>query len=92
MTEAERLSKTKRSLPPIACRKVVWRCTLLDRRQRLNLSLRDIEGATGITSASLSTVERGSDLTLTTARKIADFFGASVEELWPSRLEAGETL
>jgi DNA-binding XRE family transcriptional regulator len=80
---ARQLVKTKRQHP--SGRRVVWICTLLSRRTALDLTLRDIERAIGVSSAVLSTIEHGTDPQLTTARKIAEFFGCSVEEMWPSR-------
>jgi DNA-binding XRE family transcriptional regulator len=66
-------------------RKLVWNCKLHEMRDRLNLTLRDIESQTGVSSANLSTIEYGTDPQLTTAVAIADFFGVSVAEMWPSR-------
>lgn len=69
-------------------RKLVWKCRLHEMRDKLNLTLRDIEAQTGVSSANLSTIEYGTDLQLTTAVAIAEFFGVSVAEMWPARLSA----
>lgn len=91
MTPAEQLSaRLRKRSRPVGGRKVVWCCKLLEKRRALDLSLRDIEAATGINNATLSQTERGADPTLLTAWKIAAFFGCTVEEIWsePIRPEA----
>src|ERR1700743_3652998 len=69
-------------------RKLPWTCRLLEMRHRLHLTLRDIEGRTGVSSAVLSTIEHGTDPQLTTASAIAKFFGVSIETMWPEKLES----
>lgn len=90
MTKAEKLSKSvrqKRPSRPVG-RRVVWKCKLNEMRHVLNLTLRDIEGAISVSSAVLSTIEHGTDPQLTTARRIADFFGCTVEEMWPALVDS----
>lgn len=64
-------------------RKVTWNCKLGEKRFALNLTLRDIEAGADVSSAVLCAIEHGTDPQLTTARRIAKFFGCSVEEMWP---------
>lgn len=70
-------------------RPIIWRCQLYEKRIALNLTLRDVEKGCGVSNAVLSTVERGTDPQLTTACRIAAFFGCSVEEMWPEAVDAG---
>lgn len=89
LTPAEKTAKSlhKKKKLTLSGRKVVWACSILAKRRGLSLTLRDIERHTGVSSAVLSTIEHGTDPQLTTARRIAEFFGCAVEELWPNRLE-----
>lgn len=81
---AEILAKRKAAKPPPKqYRKVIWRCRLNEMRNKLGLSMREVEAATKITTATITQVERGMDLNLTTARALAAFFGVAVEEMWP---------
>lgn len=64
-------------------RKRTWNCTINKRRELLGLTLQQIGRATGVSPAILSNISNGTDLRLTTAVKIAKFFGCFIEELWP---------
>jgi DNA-binding XRE family transcriptional regulator len=64
-----------------------WRCTLRDRRESLNLSMRDVANAVGLSVTALHQIEHGTDPQLTTARKLASFFGTSERDLWPALWE-----
>lgn len=91
MTPAEKLSKAKpwrrdpRNKGSGAPRKVFWVCRIRDRREALRLSLRDVAGAVRLSVTALHQIEHGTDPQLTTARRLAEFFGCGVEELWPKR-------
>ena len=89
MTPAEKLSSAnhKKTEPYASGRTLHWRCELVRLRHELHLTLRDIEAATGITSAALSTIEHGTDPRLTTATTIARFFGKAIEEIWTERID-----
>lgn len=63
----------------------VWVCRLREERQRLGLRMREVVAAVGISLATISRLEYGEDPQLTTARKLAAFYGRTVEELWPGR-------
>lgn len=88
MTPAEKFSKkygkTKMAHP--SGRKVVWHCRILEMRRELGLTLREIEGETGVSSAVLSTIEHGTDPQLSTASRIAAFFGKPIHEIWTGRI------
>ncbi len=66
-------------------RRYPWICLVRARRQELRLALRDVAQGCSLSIAGLSEIERGREPELWTARRLADFFGLSVEELWPSR-------
>jgi DNA-binding XRE family transcriptional regulator len=57
--------------------------SIRERRDALGLSLRDVADAIGISNPGLFAVEKGGDPQLTTAYKLAAFFGCSVEAIWP---------
>lgn len=59
-------------------------CTCRRIRQRLNLTIADVSDATGISKQCVCVVERGAETTITTARKLATFYGKTLDELWPS--------
>jgi DNA-binding XRE family transcriptional regulator len=62
-----------------------WHCAVREHRRRLRMSLTTAAEAIGISLAQLSKIERGSDLRLTTATAIANFFGQTIEALWVRR-------
>ena len=96
MTPAEQLAaskprqRPKRNGPATPSRKAVWAATLRARRESLDLSMRDVAQAVGLSVACYFAVEHGTDPMLTTARRVADFYGATVEELWPALLPTEE--
>lgn len=90
MTPAEKLAKTKRrerpkrNSPP-APQKKVWATALTKRREDLDLSLRDVAKACRLSVASYFRIEHGyADPALSTARRISEFFGCDVWQLWSS--------
>lgn len=68
-----------------APRKAVWVCAIRERRESLRLSLRDVARGVGLSVTALHQIEHGSDPRLTTARRIAEFFGAATDDLWPRK-------
>ncbi len=62
---------------------IVWRCRVREFRESLRLSMRDVAQAIDLSPTGLFQIEHGTDPQLTTARRLAAFFGRSVEELWP---------
>jgi DNA-binding XRE family transcriptional regulator len=91
VTPAEQLAAAKpRKRQPrnvVAVRKRVWGCRVRGYRERLNLSLRDVARAVGLSVTALHQIEHGTDPQLTTARRLAVFFGCTEQELWPAALE-----
>lgn len=60
-----------------------WAPTLREVRNSLGLSLYDVKQATGIAESAMSRIERGTDPMLSTALKLAVYYGRPVEVLWP---------
>jgi transcriptional regulator with XRE-family HTH domain len=85
MSPAEKLaqSKTRRRKLDIEAE---WDCKIRGLRESLGLSMLDVTNATGIQPSSQSLAERGKDLNLSTAYKLAKFYGKTIEELWPDRV------
>lgn len=65
--------------------------SLRDRRQKLRLSLRDVVDATGVCLTSVCYAERGADLMLSTAVRLAKFYGSTVDEIWGLKPKARES-
>ncbi len=83
MTPAEELAVTRAKSPRTWQRRVErFVCRVREVREGLNLSRAAVGGELGFTAAFLTNVERGVGINLTTALKIAAFFGRPVEELW----------
>jgi len=85
---AETLSRTKRRQrpkrnPPAASEFAVWECRLEVERCNLNLSMRDVADAVGLSLSAYFRVEKGyADVSLSNAIAIARFFGMSIPVLW----------
>ena len=47
------------------------------------VTLRLLAEATGVSKATLIRLERGGEPHATTAKRIADFFGVQVTDIWP---------
>lgn len=90
MTPAEKYARDKtkngKAVRPER-RAAKWQCRLREYRERLNLTLRDLERATGVTNGTISNMEAGFETTLGNARAVADFFGATVYEIWPEMVK-----
>ena len=61
----------------------VLECQLSELRGALGLSMRDVAAGTGLSDACICDAEHGSEICLTTARRIAAFFGTTVDTIWP---------
>lgn len=92
ISPAEQLAKTKQHRKPrrlgqgnVTNRKV-WVCKIADLRESLGLSIRDVAEACGFSIAGLWQMEHGTDPMLTSAARLAEFYGKRVHELWPERL------
>ncbi len=89
MTPAEKAAAAKppRKNGPLpkerSKRRYPWDCLVRAMRISLRLAMRDVAKGCGLSIAGLSEIERGTDPQLTTARKLATFFGKTIEEIWP---------
>ncbi len=89
MTPAEKLSK-KKPTPSAkwgsrraARRAVAYPHNILRKlRESLGLTQRDVSVGSGTNNATIADSESGFEMTLTTALKLAKFYGKSIEELW----------
>lgn len=86
MTPAQRLAAKKparKAKPPPG--KPIMKCTMRLVRMSLHLSLRDVSEEIGMAVANIHRIELGGEVQLTTARKLAKFYGKSIDELWPEK-------
>lgn len=91
MTEAEKLAKKKNRRPRTAPRELSgrrkkWNCLIPAKRNELGLTVADVASAVGLTCSSVSVIERGADPQLTSAHRLAKFFGMTIDQLWPEPL------
>ena len=82
MTPAEKLAKTVKPRRRLSGKHVIWKCRVRDERLKLGLTQAQVAAACMITKAGLSVIENGTDPLLTTAWKLANFYGRPVEKLW----------
>ena len=90
MTPAEKLAaKQKHHRRPRATtagkwagRKRVWTPKLREVRVLIGLKQASVAKAVGLSYGIYNFVEQGGDVRLTTAARIAKFFGRTIEELW----------
>lgn len=54
-------------------------------REGLGLTQRDVSSGSGVNNATVADAEAGFEVSLTTAIKLAAFFGKPIEELWKPR-------
>lgn len=50
-----------------------------------NISQKDLAEATGLSQQTISNAERTSIMSLTTAKKIADYFGVGIDDIFLSK-------
>ena len=84
MTPALKMANEKALKPHKGKREAVWYCGLNEMRNKLRLTLRDVEKGTGVSNATICHMEQGADPTLSNARKVADFFGVKIDDIWPN--------
>lgn len=85
LTPAEKLAKEKKKRPqPKRAERQIppFNCILKQLRTSVGLSLRDVEKATGVNNVTLWKLEYGYDACLTTAMKLAAFYGMRVDDIW----------
>lgn len=70
---------------------VLWTCKLSENRESLNLAMRDVADAVGLSVSAYFRIEKGyADVSLSNAMSLANFFGKTVYELWPQWRGKGE--
>jgi DNA-binding XRE family transcriptional regulator len=63
---------------------ILWTCKITEERELLNLSMRDVADAVGLSVSAFFRIEKGyADVSLSNAMSIAQFFGKTVYQLWP---------
>lgn len=87
MTPAEKLAAAKPRKRPRRNVSEKWenvplKCTLRIIREKLNLSLRDVADAVGLSVSGMHAIEHGRDVQMTTALRLAEFYGVDVNEIW----------
>lgn len=90
MTPAEHLAATKPKRKQHAVKPTrlsVWTCNIRQHRERLGLALRETAAANNLSTTGLFQIEQGHDVMLTTANRLATFFGVDVWELWTPPVE-----
>jgi len=61
---------------------VVYQTTILEHRNALGLTMRDVAAAVGLSLTGMFAVEHGGNVELRHAMDIAEFFGVTIETLW----------
>lgn len=90
LSPAQKLAKSKptRKLRSLAVkRQAPWVCLITAMRHDLRISLDDVAKATGISKTALWQIEHGTDPMLTTAHKLAVFFGKTFDQLWSRQMD-----
>ncbi len=77
------IAKTNSLNAPIAHKK----CNLIVVRERMGVSQPEMAVKMGLSPSGLWKIEQGTAVKLNVARKIAKFYGKSIDELWPEELE-----
>lgn len=85
MTPAERIAKQKKPRRKLSGKDTPWICTIGDERRRLGLSQDDVCEEIGLSKSSLSVIEHGTDPLLSTATRLADFFGLPISIFWTKK-------
>lgn len=89
VSKAELLSQKKqrsrpRRNPKAKSERILWTTRIAAEREILNLSMRDVADAVGLSLSAYFRIEHGfADVSLSNAYSIASFFGRTVYELWP---------
>lgn len=93
MTPAEQLAAAKTATKPDAIkkanctRKLPWQPRLKELRETLKLSLDEVAEAAQLSKSGLWELEQGGDPLLSTAARLAEFFGKPIEEIWSKQKE-----
>ena len=81
-TLRQEAARTNSLNAPIAHKK----CNLIVVRERLGISQPEMAVKIGLSPSGLWKLEQGTAVKLNIARKIARFYGKSIDELWPEDL------
>ena len=85
MTPAQNLAKKLKRRPRDDTRsRPLLECKLKELRKSLGLRQLDVAESVGISRAWYCEIERGSETSLTLARKLAAFFGVGIDRIWPN--------
>lgn len=80
------LSQAKRRIPRCPKPSVgVLVCRLRQMREQFGLTLDDVASAVGMSKTGYWEAESGRDVRLTTAFKLATFYGVTVHDLWQEK-------
>jgi transcriptional regulator with XRE-family HTH domain len=88
VTPAEKLSKEKRRTrpkrnAPAKSERRQWGTTLRARREALNLSMRDVALAAGLSVSAYFRIENGyADVSLSNAYRLGVLFGVPIQDIW----------
>jgi transcriptional regulator with XRE-family HTH domain len=58
-------------------------CTIRTRRKAAKLKLRQLAEAVGIFIGTVWAIEHGAETNLSKAKKFAEYFGCTIDDLWP---------
>ena len=61
------------------------RCTIRAKRKSLHLTIAAVADVCDEDFATVQRIEMGHDPRLSIARKLANFFGMTIDELWPKK-------
>ena len=90
-TPAEELASRKGAKPKRNNNQPIWNCQLKSLRQNLGLTQREVAKAVKLSPAGYHQVEGATfDICLTTAMRLSEFFGVSIQEIWQP-LSTGKT-
>ncbi|MBK8270205.1 MAG: helix-turn-helix transcriptional regulator [Planctomycetes bacterium] len=78
-------AKTRLAHKASAPGNTIFVCRVRELRNELNLSLREVALILHMSAANIHRIERGSDVPLSTARRIAAAFGKTVDEIWSDK-------
>lgn len=89
-TPAEKLAKKlAQKLRPSACsREKAWETTIKTVRQSLGLTMAQVADALDMSYSGYWQIEFGCDTSLSSAARVAEFFGKGIPDLWIRRVTA----
>ncbi len=85
LSPAEQLAKSRsdrKQLKKKTSESLIWKCEISTIRKGLGLTLLEVCKSVKLSHRALRQIEAGFDLRLSTAYRIAEFYGKSVSDLW----------